>query len=447
MAKQSMSRRDFLKLAALTSTGAAMAACTPSQTPTPDPVVGPTTAPPPLGERKVEFWGAGSPGHEEAVKISTEAIRADTGLFIDYVRAPAGWPNQLEKLNAAFAAGTVPDLAHVKDFNMWDYSWRDLLLPLDDYFASSSIVTNKFRNSIWESMHYKGTVYGAPWKGSFVWVQYINHDLFEAAGLDPESDVPTTWVELVNAGQKIIDVDDGNYGHSFYGLGTIEPDFFLFTAYVGQAGGIVLSEDKVTLDTPEANEALQWMHDMIWNWKVALPPEQMVGVWDTVKAGNVGTWINGVWFVEEALATAPQLRWSLHPIPCHKTCDNVDTPECIIIPKAVKNPDLSWEATELLLDPEIDLAHALVQGFLPAYTENLDKLGQAATVNKEAMTAYAEIGKNPDLRSRQWTEGYDEVVSVIMPEIQSVWYNRMGVKEGLISAEQLGNRAMDRVRG
>jgi multiple sugar transport system substrate-binding protein len=452
MANQKLSRREFLHLAAVTSAGAMLAACAPATAPTAAPAAqteappGPTTAPAAPGEKKVEFWGVGSPGHTDAVVKTTEELRAKTGLFIDYVRNAAGWPSQLEKLNAAIAAGSVPDLAHVKDFNMWDYAWRETVLPMDDYFAASSIDPNKFRKSIWQAMHYKDTVYAAPWKGSFVWVQYINHDLFEAVGLDPAADVPDTWDKLVEVGQKLTDEGAGQYGHAFYGLGTVEPDFFLFTAYVGQAGGTVLGEDGLTLDTPEANEALQWMYDMLWTWKIALPPDQMQSVWDVVKSGIIGTWINGVWFVEEALATAPQLKWSLHPIPCHKTCDNVDTPECIIIPKGAKDPDLSWEAIELLLDPKIDLEHALVQGFLPAYTENLDRLGEAATKDQEAIKTYAEIGKNPDLRPRQWAEGYDEMVSVVMPEIQAVWFNQKSVKDGLVTAEQLGNEVLTRVR-
>jgi ABC-type glycerol-3-phosphate transport system substrate-binding protein len=215
---------------------------------------------------------------------------------------------------------------------------------------------------------------------------------------------------------------------------------------VGQAGGKVLNEGVLTLDTPEANEALQWMVDMLWTKKVALPPEQMQGVWDVVKSGTIGSWINGVWFVEEALATAPQLKWSLHPRPGYKTSDDVDTPECIIIPKGAKDPALSWEAIQLLLDPGIDLDHALVQGFLPAYQDNLDRLGDAATVNKEAMSAYAGIGKNPDLRPRQWVEGYDEVVSVVLPEIQAVWFNQKSVKDGLVAAEKVGNEVIQRIK-
>jgi ABC-type glycerol-3-phosphate transport system substrate-binding protein len=441
-----LSRREFLNMTAMMTAGVAIAACAPAVATT-APTTAPTTgvaATAVKAERRVEFWGVSSPAHEAAVKKTAEDIRAKTGLFIDYVRAPNGWPDQLQKLNAAIAAGTPPDIVHVKDFNMWDYAWRDTLLPLDSYFASSGIDTGKFRKSIWNAMHYKGTTYAAPWKGSFVWVQFINNDLFTAAGLDPAKDIPKKWDDVVSTSQKI--TGGGNFGHAFYSLGTSEPDFFLFSSYVGQAGGKVFKDGVLTLNTPEATEALQWMYDLIWTKKFALPPDQMQGVWDVVKSGKVGSWINGVWFVEEALATAPNLKWSIAQRPGYKTFDDVDTPECIIIPKGAKDPALSFEAIKLLLDPQIDLDHALVQGFLPAYQENLDRLPVAATKNKEALTTYAAIGRNPDLRQRQWTEGYDEIVRVVMPEIQAVWFNQKSVKDGLIAAETAGNKVITRIK-
>jgi ABC-type glycerol-3-phosphate transport system substrate-binding protein len=397
-------------------------------------------------ERRVEFWGVSSPAHEAAVKKTAEEIKSRTGLTINYVRSPAGWQNQLERLNAALAGGNVPDIVHVKDLNMWDYAWREQAIPLDDYFAKSRIDPSRFRKSVWNAMHYRGKVYGAPWKGSFVWLQFINHDLFKAAGLNPETDAPATWDKLVEIGGKLTNESAGQYGHTFYALGTTEPAFFLFTALVGQAGGTVLSNGQLALDTPEATEALQWMHDMLWKHKISVPPDQMQNVWNIVKSGRVGTWQNGLWFVDEALATAPQLKWSIHPIPSHKTADNVDTPECIMIPKGAKNPDLSFEAIELLLDPKIDLEHALVQGFLPAYEDNLNQLGGAATQHPEIYKAYAEIGRNPALRARQWTEGYDEMVTAVMPEIQAVWFDQASVRDGLAQAQEAGSKVLTRVK-
>ena len=58
-------------------------------------------------------------------------------------------------------------------------------------------------------MLFEDTIYGAPWKGSFIWVLFTNDDLFEAAGLDPSGDAPTTWDELVEVSKNLTDESAG----------------------------------------------------------------------------------------------------------------------------------------------------------------------------------------------------------------------------------------------
>ena len=87
---------------------------------------------------------------------------------------------------------------------------------------------------------------------------------------------------------------------------------------------------------------------------------------------------------------APQLNWSIAQWPCHKTCDNVDAPECLLILRGAPDPDASWLAIRGLLSPELDLQLAGPRGALPVYEENLDR-GIFAT--DPAFKAYARIGR------------------------------------------------------
>jgi multiple sugar transport system substrate-binding protein len=370
---------------------------------------------------------------------------ADNGeLTVEYVQIPDGWPGMTQKLNAAIAAGSVPDVAGIKDFSMKEYAWRGAVLSLDDYFATGELEPSRFRSSIWDAMHYDGVAYGAPWPGSFVHVLFINNDLFEAAGLDPVADAPTNWTELQEVSQTLTKPDGEQYGHTFYELGTREYNLMMFSVYTGQCGGQVFSEDRtrVTLDTPEATEAMQWMHDMLWKWQVALPVDLMESRWDLVRSGIVGTWNAGPWFIWDLRANAPQLNWSLTQWPCNTTCDNVDAPECLVILKDAKDPDLSWQGIKLLINPEFDLELSPPRGSLPVFEENLDK---GAYAEDPPFIKYAEIARNPELRPRAWVEGYEDVASVITPELQAVWFDQKGVAEGLASAEAFGNEAMARI--
>jgi ABC-type glycerol-3-phosphate transport system substrate-binding protein len=350
-----------------------------------------------------------------------------------------------EKMNAAVAAGSVPDVAGIKDFRMKDYAWRGAVLSLDDYFDGGDYDTSEFRKSVWDAMHYQGKAYGAPWPGSFVHVLFINDDLFEGAGLSLENDIPTNWEELVEVAGKMTDPAKEQYGHSFYELSTREYMLMLLSVYMGQLGGKVFTEDgtKVTLDTPEGREAMQWMHDMLYEWKYALPVELMEGRWDLFYSGVIGSFNAGPWSIWSIRTNAPQINFSIHQWPCAKTCDNVDAPECLIVLKDASDPDLSWEGIKVLLNKEWDLELGAPRGALPVFDENLDK---GAYAEDPPFVAYAKIGRGEGLRPRSWLEGYEEIASHITPEIQAVWFDQKSVAEGLAAAEKAGNEALARIK-
>lgn len=435
-----LSRRSFLRFTGVAAGVAALAACA-------APAAGPSgsTGAPAAETQTIELWNPTGGGFAESVRAKLQEYADGGEIFVDYVQIPDGWPGMTQKLNAAIAAKSVPDLAGIKDFSMKEYAWRGAVLPLDDYFAKGELESSRFRASIWDAMHYDGVAYGAPWPGSFVHVLFVNNDLFEEAGLDPEADAPTNWTELVEVSQLLTKPDGEQYGHTFYELGTREYNLMMFSIYTGQCGGTVFNEDRtlVTLNTPEANEAMQWMYDMLWTWQAALPVELMESRWDLVRSGIVGTWNAGPWFIWDLRTNAPQINWSITQWPCKVTCDNVDAPECLVILKDAKDPNLSWEGIKLLVNPELDLELSPPRGSLPVFEENLDK---GAYAEDPPFIKYAEIARSPELRPRSWVEGYEDVASVITPELQAVWFDQKGVAEGLSAAEQAGNEAMERIR-
>lgn len=448
-------RRHFLGLGMTTVAGAILASCQPKAAPTPTaapaaPKQAEPTSPPakaPQAEKKVEFWGATGGAFAEDLLKRLEEVKASGRIFVDYIVIPGGWPGVTEKLNAAVAAKSVPDLVGIKDFMTWEYAWRGAVLSLDDYFAKGDYDVAKFRKSIWDAMFYEGKSYGAPWPGSFVHVLGINDELFEKAGLDLTKDIPKNWDQLVEVSGKMTDLkaDPQHFGHMFYELSTREYMLMLLSVYVGQLGGKVFSDDrtKVTLDTPEANQAMQWMYDMLWTWKYAVPVELHDNRWDLFYSGVVGSANMGPWQIWSIRKNAPQLKLSIHKWPCNKTCDNVDAAECLVIMKDAKDPDLSWDGIKVLLNPEWDLELGIPRGCLPVFAENLDKGGY---VSDPPFKVYAEIGRDPELRPRAWVEGYEEIASVITPELQAIWFNKKGVKEGLAAAEKAGNEAIQRFR-
>jgi ABC-type glycerol-3-phosphate transport system substrate-binding protein len=397
-------------------------------------------------EKRVEFWGVTGGAFAEDLARHLQALRAQTNLFVDYVLVPGGWTGMTQKMDTAVASGAVPDLAGIKDFSMKQYATRDSVLRLDRYFgAGGGLDSRRFRRPVWEAMQLKGVPYGAPWPGSFVHVLFVNRDLFTRAGLDPDRP-PTRWEELADVSRRLTDPAAEQWGHAFYELGTREYNLMMFSVYAGQAGGRIFSDDlsRVTLDTPAANEAMGWMHTMLWRSGAAVPPDRMGALAASIQSGKVATWNAGPWSIWDHRQKAPQLNWSIAQWPCHKTCDNVDAPECLLILRGAPDPDASWMAIRGLLSPELDLQLAGPRGALPVYEENLDR-GIFAT--DPAFKTYARIGRGKDLRPRTFVDGYEEIAAAITPELQTVWLNQKSPKDGLAAAERAGNAALARLRG
>jgi ABC-type glycerol-3-phosphate transport system substrate-binding protein len=398
-------------------------------------------------EKRVEFWGATGGAFADDLTRYLQTVRAQTNLFVDYVLVPGGWVGMTQKMDTGVASGAVPDLAGIKDFSMKQYAVRDSVLRLDKYFGAtgSGLDSRRFRRSEWEAMQLKGVPYAAPWPGSFVHVLFVNRDLFTRAGLDPDRP-PARWDELADVSRRLTDTGAEQWGHAFYELGTREYNLMMFSIYAGQAGGRIFSDDlsRVTLDTPAGNEAMDWMHAMLWRWGAAVPPDKMGNLTTMIQGGKVATWNAGPWSIWDHRQKAPQLNWSIAQWPCHKSCDNVDAPECLLILRGAPDPDTSWLAMRSLLSPELDLQLAGPRGALPVYEENLDR-GIFAT--DPAFKAYAKIGRGKDLRPRAFLDGYEDIAAAITPELQAVWLNQKSPKDGLAAAERAGNAALARLRG
>ncbi|MCK5407859.1 MAG: extracellular solute-binding protein, partial [Candidatus Krumholzibacteria bacterium] len=106
------------------------------------------------------------------------------------------WKSGLEKIQAALASGTQPDLCELGSTWLPRFSYEGVLADVTDVYEAYA---DSFL--LWDSAMWNGRVYGLPWvQGSRA--LFYNRDLFRQAGLDPD-DPPETWAELLAAAQAI----------------------------------------------------------------------------------------------------------------------------------------------------------------------------------------------------------------------------------------------------
>ena len=154
------------------------------------------------------------------------------------------WNDVYTVVSTRISNNNAPDILNLDSFA--DYANEGLLMPVKDYCPEE--LYNDFFPSFIEQSVIDGTVWAVPDLAS-ARALYYNVDLLEAAGVE----VPTTWAELEDACQALVDF----YGGDVYPWGidmTTDEGQAAFAYYAwGNGGGFVDDEGN-------------WTPVMIWSF-------------------------------------------------------------------------------------------------------------------------------------------------------------------------------------
>ena len=270
----------------------------------------------------ITFAGWGSLAEK---KIFTAMIdefeKTHPGVKVNYQHVPGTQEDYLVKLVSLLAANKMPDVFYIHSDEF--YSWADAgrLENLSPYMEASTVAAEtKIWDKALEIFRYDSTtkqvgvetgdLYGLP-KDLGPWAMVYNKTLFEANGVPlPDPEVPMTWSEFVEVCKKLTSGEGVNkiFGTANY---TLE-------AAVWSNGADFLNEDhtKVTVDTPEFAEAMQWVADLALVEGVSPTPEE-----DSA-SGWFSRWVNGkvgmAWMGPWDQATfwdSVSFEWDIMPTP------------------------------------------------------------------------------------------------------------------------------------
>ena len=113
-----------------------------------------------------------------------------------------------DKITTAMAADAAPALILGNAADKYTYDGK--LRKLDEIWDNTDIKKEDFVSSYLDSLSTDDGLYGVPFQISS-YVMYWNKDLFEKAGLDPETP-PATYDEWTEMAQKLTDPDSHVYG-------------------------------------------------------------------------------------------------------------------------------------------------------------------------------------------------------------------------------------------
>lgn len=254
----------------------------------------------------LNFWTHAHPPMIEYNKqLIAEYQRANPNVTIRYQSFPTD--EYLTKLKAALATGTGPDVFDLFDGDLPSYHSKNQLAPVDPRaFGFSSLDTLKraWLPGSLEGSTFGGRVYQIPMEFN-TFSLFVNTDLYRKAGLDPDKDIPKTWDELAQVGQKIANLSANPKVEGFKWpvprLGDVWAQI-TFEPLLKQFGGAVLAPDgkSSTINSPQSVAALRTYAELITKYKTG---DQNYGRYDPLTPnedfaqGNLAHWISGPWAI------------------------------------------------------------------------------------------------------------------------------------------------------
>lgn len=190
------------------------------------------------------------------------AFEKETGSKVEVTFVD--WADLSPKLNAAFAAGTAPDVFGHGPAAVADFVANDRVEPLTKYVSSLSKGDAKDLGTALPGGQVKGTQYLIPLSMQGNLIAYRT-DLFTAAGLDPNNP-PATWEAVLDAARKLTRRDaSGKVTRS----GLLLPSHPIglqqtFATLLGSAGGQQITADgkKAAFDSAAGERALTYLVDV-----------------------------------------------------------------------------------------------------------------------------------------------------------------------------------------
>ena len=420
-----MKRRTFISAAAAGAGVAGLAACgsgTPGQR---------ADAPEADGRTTVEFWGNVFTTPENAwyEKIVEDFNNSQEDVFINYQVVPGdAWD---QKLKAAQAAGNAPDL-YIQAGRLDTAARTGTLLPLDDLIDSA--VLDSVTDVSKEVCQYQGQWYAFPLLVEPQMTLYWNKDLFEQAGLDPDSP-PTSWEDMYAACEALAPI----MGNGQFALNTaVDSGTFGWTTVAAQmhvAGHLPISDDWSTADAqdPAYEELITFYRTLQENGWI---PRQALGEGNSAQAfgeGKVAMMSQGSWGMSEIAADYPDLvpvtgmaPWVQSDGDQSHTVSTIGNMKWVVDAKA-KEPEATASFIEWALggDPEI---------LRPFFVDTQFTKAPARDEVTEVVNA------DPAAADASWSDTvFTDIVPACIPEAQYPWDINLAMGDA-IQAGMLGDK-------
>ncbi|HXF60271.1 MAG TPA: sugar ABC transporter substrate-binding protein [Caldilineaceae bacterium] len=449
-----ISRRTFMRSAALVMGGAALAACATPSAPAPAAAEGGgEAAAPPADVVTISFMGWGNPGEDEGVRNAIAVFEEEQpNIKVQWLHTPE---NYAEKFLASIAAGTPPDTAFIGSADYGTYVRDGLLLDITDMLQADPLLGAEdyfIQPQEEERCAFEGRWYGI---GS-CWVAphiYYNADIFSAEGIEPPSNDPDeawSWDHFLETARALtIDVNGNHPGDANFDVENVDrwgvhwptAGTQLISAILANGNDYLDPETKlIVIDQPEGLEAVQNIANLMLVDQV-MPRStvlESLGMTNTqmLDNGKLAMAIDGSWALDwmkninATLGTGvlPKMKSQAVHMQAHLHSALA----------ATEHPQEAWQWLRFLATPFYQLQFCRTGLWLPS---------QTALTTPEGLQEWITDGVHPEGYEMMVTEylprfgrsiymppGWPQANSILTPALDAVWFGDMTAEQALTTA-------------
>ena len=279
-----------------------------------------------------------------------------------------GWGQCQDKVTTLAAAGTPVALAYVGSRTLKQFAQNDLIVPVpmtDEEKAS-------YYNYVPDTVTFDGTQWGVPVAFSTK-ALFWNKDLFEAAGLDPETP-PKTWEEKIAFAKQITENTDA----AGYGLvaKTFDNTMHQFLHWVYTNDGLVIDADgNITLNSPQVLAALTAIKDIVpysEEGPTAYEQNEVRAIWLDGGVAMIEASVGAALRAEEA-----GMNWGVAPLPLGPDAKGPGTlliTDALAVFKGTGVEEQAISLAKFLTDGERQWDAEMAQGLTPLRPIHSDEL-------------------------------------------------------------------------
>jgi multiple sugar transport system substrate-binding protein len=417
MAQIKMSRRGFLRSAALVSASAAggawLAACGNSG--------GGSSG----GKANVRFH-ARIGAQEDALydMVMPKFMEANPNITIVKESFPGGeYPAKVSTLHAGGQLGDVMWSALGGALIQYHYG-QNIIQPLDDLVKGQNIDLSQWYKGCLDAVTVDGKLLGLPFKAHpGMAVVYYNESAFEEAGL-PIPTADWTMDDQVRYAKELTRTEGDRVTQFGYFPNTSWKGFVtLMRAF----GGELLSEDrtKIQLTSDAGRQSIEWLYDMFHTHKVAPRPDQITG---TGSDAPNQMWASGVIAMYQAGTSTANLESTIGDKFKWMVVGNAKGPsgvggsdfeaDCFALTANTKNPEQAFEWIKYLCNQENGKQLGIIGGTIGGRP---DVYGDAELLQKPYRVVFKDLMDNAQASRIPANWRQTEAESAITQLTQPLW--------------------------